>query len=342
MFSAILGAIGKILILLVLIGGVATAVKAFGWEKLRKYGGWVALAVVVVIALGSSVYTVSEQEQAVVTTFGKRTSTQDVGLHFKIPFVQKVEKVPVNIVQKMTIGYYYDEDDNLQIVEDESRIMTGDDNIVAIDFFAEWQISDPVKYLYNSNDASGILKSLTQACARNIVGSEEVDNVMTTGKEAIQASIEDKVRENLDEYDIGIQIRDIKIQDVDPPTESVSNAFKAVEDAKQKRETSINEANAEKEETLSQAQSQADKIYKEAVAYYQARIAIAQGEADRFTEMYNQYVNYPSITRTRMYLEVLEELFPNMEIYINTTEGGTTTLIPIQDIASAVNSKEAK
>lgn len=341
MFSFI-AAIGKVLAVLALIAGLAAAGRILGWQNIRKYGKRIALVLVVLIVGVNSFYTVSEQEQAVVTTFGKRTSTQDVGPHFKIPFIQKVEKVPVNMVQKMTIGYYYDEDDNLQIVEDENRIMTGDDNIVAIDFFAEWQISDPVKYLYNSNNASGILKALTQACARNIVGSEEVDNVMTTGKEAIQTAIEDKVRENLEEYDIGIQIRDIKIQDVDPPTDSVSAAFKAVEDAKQKKEELVNKANADKEEALGKAQSEADKIYKEALAYYQARIQMAEGEADRFTEMYNQYANYPAITRTRMYLEVVEDLFPDMEIYINTTEGGTTTLIPIQDIANAVNSKEAK
>ncbi|MBQ8145059.1 MAG: FtsH protease activity modulator HflK [Butyricicoccus sp.] len=298
-------------------------------KKVLGVAKWIVpLAIVAVIGL-SSLYTVEEQEQAVVTTFGEVTAVESVGLHFKIPFIQRVEKLPVNIIQEMTIGYGYDSSGEMYVIEDESRMLTGDDNIIDIDFYFEWKISDPVAYLYHSNDAQGILKVLTQSCARNIVGSKLVDDLMTTGKDAIQSEIEDKVRENLVQYDIGVDIVDLKIQDVDPPTDAVSVAFKNVENAKLERETIINNAKTYEEQTVPQAQSDADKILREAEANKAARIAQAEGEASRFNAMYAEYANNKEITRQRMYLEMIEELLPGMDVYINTTDGGTSTLIPV-------------
>lgn len=301
---------------------------------LRLLGALVLLVVVGSIVFGSF-YTVEEQEQAVVTTFGEVTAVEGVGLHFKIPFIQQVKKLPVNIIQEMTIGYGYDSSGQMYVVEDESRMLTGDDNIIDIDFYFEWKISDPVAYLYHSNDAKGILKVLTQSCARNIVGSKLVDDLMTTGKDAIQSEIEDKVRENLAQYNIGLDIVDLKIQDVDPPTDAVSVAFKNVENAKLERETIINNAKTYEEQTVPKAKSEADKILRDAEAYKAARIAQAEGEATRFEAMYTEYVNYADITRQRMYLEMLEELLPNMDVYINTTDGGTSTLIPVESLKGA-------
>lgn len=296
-------------------------------QVLRVFKWVVPIVLIAVIGL-SSVYTVEEQEQAVVTTFGAVTSVETVGLHFKIPFIQRVQKLPVNIIQEMTIGYGY-QNGEMYVVEDESRMLTGDDNIIDIDFYLEWKINDPAAYLYHSNDAQGILKALTQSCARNIVGSKLVDDLMTTGKDAIQSEIKDKVRENLEQYDIGIDIVDLKIQDVDPPTEEVTVAFKNVENAKLQRETIINNARTYEEETVPEAKSEADKILREAEANKAARIAEAEGEASRFSAMYTEYANNKEITRQRMYLEMLEELLPGMDVYINTTNGGTSTLIPV-------------
>ena len=289
----------------------------------------------------STAYTVDEQSQAVLTTLGKVTAVQDAGLKFKIPFIQKAKIVPVNMTQKITIGYYYDRDGQLQIVSDESRIMTGDDNIVNVDFFIEWKISDPVAYLYNSENPVAILKVLAQSSARNIIGSELVDEVLTTGKERIQTAIEDAIRESLSEYNIGIQVMDVKIQDAEPPNETVSAAFKAVEDAKLQKDTLITQANTYREQQIPQAESKADKLIKNAEAYYQSRVMEATGEIDKFNSIYSEYSKYPSTSKTRMYLEVIEDLLPNMDIYINTTDGGTSTLIPIKELSGVqAQSKE--
>ena len=301
--------------------------------RIRNFVLTVVLVFLVGFTILSGFYTVNEQNQAVVTTMGAVTGVEGAGPHFKIPYIQKATKVPVNVTQQLTIGYYHDEDGILQIVSDENRIMTGDDNIVCVDFFIEWKISDPVAYLYNSDNPKAMLKALVQSCARNIIGSELVDEVLTTGKDRIQSAIEDKIRENLDEYDIGVQIVDVKIQDAEPPNQSVQAAFTAVEDAKLQKDTLVTNAKTYSSEQLPSAQSKADKLTKEAEAYYQTRVMQATGEVDRFNAIYEEYSKFPDMTRTRMYLELIEKLYPGMDIYVNTTEGGTSTLIPIKEIS---------
>ncbi|MBR1660209.1 MAG: FtsH protease activity modulator HflK [Oscillospiraceae bacterium] len=296
-----------------------------------------ALIAAVVAALGllalfGPVYTVGEQEQAVVTTFGAVTSTEEAGAHLRIPLIYRVQKVPAYITQKMYIGYDYSQSGYMISNEDESRIMTGDDNIVLMDYFLEWRISDPVAYLYHSDSPADILKGVAQACARNYVGSAQVDAILTSGKEEAQTVIRDNIRESLEAFDIGVQIVDVKIQDVEPPNDAVAAAFKAVEDAKQKRETTITQANTYSESQIPAAKSEADRIAQEAEANYQSRIALATGEAARFNAMYAQYAKFPEVTRTRMYLEMLESLLPMMKIYINTTENGSTMMIPVESL----------
>lgn len=312
-------------------------------QKIKRYAVAIPIAVLALFLLlfASPVYTVGEQEQAVVTTFGKVTSVQDAGPHFRIPVAQSVRKVPTYVTQKMYIGYDYASSGSMIVNEDESRIMTGDDNIVLMDYFLEYKVSDPVAYLYNSDSPTAILKGVAQACARNYVGSSLVDDILTSGKEQAQAAIRENIRENLEAYNIGIQILDVKIQDVEPPNEAVAAAFKAVEDAKQKRETIITQANTYSEEKIPAAQSEADKLIQEANANYEARIALAKGEAARFNAIYREYAKYPEVTKSRMYLEMIEELLPEMKIYVNTTDGGSTTLIPIEGLMSSTRAAVA-
>ncbi len=293
------------------------------------------LGIVLVLGIFSSFYTVDEQSQAIIVTLGKVTTVVGAGPHFKIPYITRCIKVPVNITQKITIGYSEEEANEVITNDEESRIMTGDDNIVLVDFFIEWKVSDPIDYVYNSGNPEAILKALSQSSARNIIGSELVDEVLTTGKDRIQNEIEDRIRENLEEYDIGVQVIDVKIQDSEAPNSTVTKAFKAVEDAKLKRETLITQANTYSEQKIPAAQSEADKLTQEAEAYYQSRVKMASGEADRFNLMYSEYAKYPEVTRTRMYLEMVEKIYPNLHIYINTTDGGATTLIPVGSLSSS-------
>ena len=204
----------------------------------------IVLFLVIVMGAMTCFYTVDDKQQAVVTTFGKVTDVTDAGVHFMIPFgIQQVKKVDVNVYQKIELGYSSD-GSNYNVNENESAMITGDYNIVNVDFFVEYKISDPVQYLYSSNKPELILRNLIQSQVRNVVGSSTVDAVLTDGKENIQMQVKDLVSQILEEYDIGLTLVDVKIQDAEPPTQEVVEAFKAVETAKQQAETVINDAKA--------------------------------------------------------------------------------------------------
>ena len=200
----------------------------------------VAIAVILAVIIGSqSFYNVKEQEAAVLITFGNAETVSDPGLHFKIPFVQQVEKVDTTI-KSFAIGY--DSNTNATI-ETESLMITSDYNFINVDFYVEYQVSDPVKAIYASSDPEGILKNMAQSCIRTVIGQSEVDKVLTTGKGEIQSQIKEMLMERLTTNDIGIRLVNISMQDAEPPTDEVMSAFKAVETAKQGKETALNNAN---------------------------------------------------------------------------------------------------
>ena len=287
----------------------------------------IAIVLVAVIALASlsCFYTVDDKQQAVVTTFGKVTSITDAGFHFKLPFgIQQVEKVNVNVYQHIELGY---RSSTNETVTDEASMITGDYNIVNVDFFIEYKISDPVRYLYASSDPTEILRNLIQSQVRNVVGSSAVDSVLTDGKENIQMQVKSLVTEILNEYDIGLTVVDIKIQDAEPPTQDVIEAFKAVETAKQKAETVVNDAKAYQNAKLPDAQAQADKLIQNAEYLKQKRINEAVEQVAMFEAMYEEYARNPEITRSRMYYEAIQEILPGVKVYIDTSNTGSVDMM---------------
>ena len=296
--------------------------KTFG--KIAK----IAVAVIVVlILLFGSFYTIGEQEQAVLTTFGVAKSVTESGLHFKIPFVQEVEKVNTTI-QGFSIGY----DVNDVSVEEESLMITSDYNFVNVDFYLEYRISDPVKAVYSSDDPVAILKTIAQSCIRTTIGSYDVDNVLTSGKNEIQAEIRQMIMDKLTVYDIGVQLVNITIQDAEPPTTAVMEAFKAVESAKQGKETSINNANKYRNEKLPAAEAEVDRILQDAEATKAERTNEATGQVARFNAMYEEYVKYPTVTKLRMFYETMEDVLPNMKIVVNGADGkAIEMMLPLDD-----------
>ena len=298
----------------------------------------IIIAVIAILALLTTCwYTVDEKEQAVIMTFGKVTGTADAGMHFKLPFgIQTVEKVKVNVYQKIELGYRTDSSGvDYTTIENESRMITGDYNIVNIDFFVEYKVSDPVKYLFASESPELILKNLVQSQIRNVVGSSTVDSVLTDGKAEIQSQIKDLITHVLEEYDIGLILTDVKIQDSEPPTESVIEAFKAVETAKQGAETAINQAKAYENSEIPKAQAQADKLIQNAEYLKQNRINEATKIVAKFNAMYEEYAKNPAITRTRMYYEMITESLPGVKLYIDAGEGETQKLLPLENFVSA-------
>ena len=293
----------------------------------------VIIALAVLLVAQSCFYTVDDKQQAVVTTFGKVTGVTDAGVHFRLPLgIQQVEKVDVNVYQKIELGYStkkngYDVDGS------ESTMITGDYNIVNVDFFIEYKISDPVQYLYSSNQPELILRNLIQSQVRNVVGSSTVDAVLTDGKESIQMQVRDLVTEILADYKIGLSLVDVKIQDAEPPTTEVVEAFKAVETAKQKAETVINDAKAYQNAQLPKAQAQADQLVQNAEYLKQKRINEATEQVAMFNARYAEYARDPQITRSRMYYEAISNILPGVKLYINTGSGSNMQmLLPLESL----------
>lgn len=305
-----------------------------GVKKLKHSLRWIVLAVLV-IAIGSTCwYTVDDKQQAVVTTFGKATDVTGAGVHLKLPLgIQQVHKVDVNVYQKLELGYRNNNGnaEGYDVVEEESKMITGDYNIVNVEFFVEYKISDPEKYLFGSYKPQEILRNLIQSQVRNVVGSSQVDSILTDGKEQIQMRVKELVKDILQEYDIGLSLVDVKIQDAEPPTAEVIEAFKAVETAKQGAETVTNQARAYQNAQLPDAQAKADKLIQNAEYLKQARINEAKEQVAMFNAMYAEYQLNPAITRSRMYYEAISQALPGVKVYINTGEAGSVDmLLPLE------------
>lgn len=297
-----------------------------GAKAKKQIGAIVKIAIVVIVFLViafNSFYTIGEQEQAVLTTFGVASPVTEPGLHFKIPFIQKVEKVNTTI-QGFSIGY---DSATGAGKEEESLMITSDYNFVNVDFYIEYRISDPVKAVYSADDPIAILKTITQSCIRTVVGNYDVDSVLTSGKNEIQSTIRQMIVDKLAIYDVGVQLVNITIQDAEPPTEAVMEAFKAVESAKQGKETAINNANKYRNEKLPAAEAEVDRILQEAEAMKAERVNEAVGQVARFNAMYEEYVKYPTVTKRRMFYETMEDILPNMKVIIDGTDGSSVEMM---------------
>ena len=303
-------------------------------QKIKKWAIIAAIAIFVIVGIATCFYTVDDKQQAVVTTFGKVTDVTDAGLHFKLPFgIQKAEKVNVNVYQKIELGYTTDQNGVVVTNTSESTMITGDFNIVNVDFYVEYKITDPVKFLYSSNNPELILKNLIQSQVRNVVGSSTVDSVLTDGKENIQMQVKELVTQILAKYDIGLTLIDVRIQDAEPPTTKVVEAFKAVETAKQTAEAVVNEAKAYENAQIPNAEAQADKLLQNAEYLKTKRINEAIEAVAMFEAMFIEYEQNPDITRSRMYYEAISKVLPGVRIYINTGDGQSVEmLLPLESI----------
>lgn len=303
-------------------------------ENLKKGLGIAKIifaAAVLLILAGGSFYSIQEEEQAVVCTFGSPRAVTTPGLHFKIPFIQSVTKVNTTI-RGLSIGY---KDSDMDGIADQDALMiTSDYNFIYVDFYAEYRVTDPVKALYASEDPELVLQNIAQNCIRTTIGSYSVDSVLTTGKNEIQSNIKQMIVDKLEAYDIGITLVNITIQDATPPTAEVENAFKEVETAKQGKETALNNANKYRNEQIPNAEAESDKILQEAEAKKQERINEASGQAARFNSMYQEYVKFPDVTKKRMFYEAMEDVLPDIKLIIQGGDGTVNTMLPLESFVT--------
>lgn len=313
------------------------------YGKARRVGNnsgkvvkFVVIGIIIGILVLDSFYTINEQEQAVLTTFGVAKSVTQPGLHFKIPIIQGVEKVNTTI-KGISIGY----DQYGNSVESESLMITSDYNFVNVDFYLEYRFSDPIKAVYASDKPEEILKNLAQSCIRRVIGQYKVDDVLTTGKSEIQSMIKDEMVAELAVNDIGVTLVNITIQDSEPPTTQVMEAFKNVETAKQGMETTINNANKYANEKLPEAEAKVDQIKKAAEANKTQRINEANAEVAKFNAMYEEYIKNPEVTKLRMYYETMESVLPGTKVYVTDDATGVSTLLPLEPFTSTVTNGTA-
>lgn len=295
-------------------------------DKIGKIVGMIAGAIVVLIIICRCFISVTEQENAVITQFGKVLDVKTAGFYFKAPW-QTAYYVDMT-THGTGIGYTVD-DNGQNITDADNGIMiTSDFNLLNIDFYLEYRVSDPIAYLYNSESPEDILSNVALANIRTIVSNYTVDEAMTTAKSQIQADVKEAMVTELNNRDIGLQVMNVTVQDSEPPTPEIIAAFKAVETAKQGADTAINNAYQYQNQKIPEAEANADAIVQNATAAKEARIAEAEGQVARFNETYEEYKNYPLITKRRLFYEKMEEVLPNLKVVI--TDGNTETMLPLE------------
>lgn len=294
--------------------------------------GLIFLITILSILAFTTWYTVDESEQAVILTFGKvEQGLNEPGLHFKLPWpIQSVEKLSK---ETFSLQFGYEEKDG-QVKEfpNETKMITGDENIVLADLVVQWKITNPAQYLYNADKPEEILYDATSASLRSIIGSSKIDDALTSGKAEIEADVRDLLSELIDKYDIGISILAVKLQDVELPNDEVRKAFTNVTDAREMMNTKINEAKKYRNKRTNEAQGEKDALISTALGDKAARIESARGDVSIFNKLYAEYSKNPEITRQRLVLETIEQVLPNTEIYIMNDDGNTLKYFPIRPL----------
>jgi membrane protease subunit HflK len=277
-------------------------------------------------------YTVDESDQAVILTFGKvEEGITEPGLHFKLPWpIQSVEKLSK---ETFSLQFGYEEKDGeIKDFPEETKMITGDENIVLADLVVQWKITDPEKYLYNAEDPEEVLYDSTSASLRSIIGSSKIDDALTSGKAEIEAEVRELLTSLVNKYDIGISVLAVKLQDVELPNEDVRKAFTDVTDARETANTKLNEAEKYKNQRMNEAEGEKDALISKAEGEKAARLERARGDVAVFNKIYGEYKNNPNITRERLVLETLEQVLPEAEIYIMNDDGNTMKYFPIRPL----------
>lgn len=277
-----------------------------------------AVALLALIGVGGSFYTVEVEEAGIVLRFGKHIKTVSPGLHFKIPFgVDRVTRVPVTRQLKQEFGFSNEGATNPYQFSSreenalERNMVTGDLNSVLVDWVVQYRITEPEDYLFRVRNADATLRHASESVMRQVVGDRTVDEVITVGRQEIETESSEKLKALVDLYGLGITIDQVQLKDVDPPV-PVQASFNEVNSAQQEKEKSINIANGEYNREVPKASGEAEKKISEAQGYATQRVNEAEGNVARFTALFAQYQKAPEVTRRRLYLETMEEVMPRL------------------------------
>ncbi len=304
----------------------------------------VLLLLLVWIIFAGPFYVVDPEQNGVVKTFGKLTQITEPGLKFKFPWpIQTVDMVNVEEVRRLELGFRTlrsggsSSSAQFKKVPTEALMLTGDENIVSVDLVVQYKIKDAGHFLFRITDPERAVSHAAEASIRQVVGSQPIDQALTTGKAMIEASTKELLQKILDSYEAGVYVSEIKLQDVTPP-QQVDAAFKDVQSAKEEKEKKVNIALGYQNEIIPKARGEAAQAFQEAEAYKQKRVKEAEGDASRFTQMLFQYRQAKDVTRTRMYIETMEEILPGLDKYIvdGKDAGGLVNVLSLEKVKGGV------
>ncbi len=298
-----------------------------GLSNLLPSGGLrnIIIAVLLVFLAWQAVFIVAPDEEGVVMRFGTPVRSVSPGPHFKIPILETVLQPKVAKLHRVEVGFRTDQRARTQMIPQEALMLTGDMNILAIEFIVQYKIKEAREYLFNVADIIETIGKSAEAAMREVVGKHKIDDILTTGKAEIQQETLDLLQNLLDQYQAGVAIAAVQLQDVNPP-EAVAAAFKDVTNAKEDREKLINQSQGYRNDILPRAKGEAAELVNRAKGFAQARINRAQGEAHRFLATLKEYSQAKDVISKRIYIETLEEILPNMEKVIIDGKGGERVL----------------
>ncbi len=313
-----------------------------GQERLKSmlpgggFGGrGIALAVIVVLAiwLMSGFYRVQSDQQGVVLRFGEWVATTQPGLNWHLPYPIETARTPsVERVNQIDIGFRRVGETQSRSVDEESLMLTGDQNIIDIDFSVQWRISDAGQYLFNIRDPEGTVKIAAESAMREIIGRTDIQPALTEARAEIETNTQRLLQEMLDAYGSGILVTGIRLQDVQPP-QQVVDAFSDVQRANQDRDRLRNEALSYRNDIIPRARGEAQKIIQDAEGYRERLITEAEGEADRFSQVLEAYLQSPDVTRNRMYLETMQNVYSRTnKVLMDGMTSGAIPYLPLNEL----------
>jgi len=299
-------------------------------------------ALVVIMAVWTMLYQVQAEEVGVVLRFGRYVRTTDPGLHVKLPLVEGVLKVPVQRQLKEEFGFRTEEAAvrtrfSEASFDPESVMLTGDLNVAVVEWIVQYRVTDPYQYLFKVRNLTETFRAMNEAVMRQVVGDRTVTEVLTVGRQEIAATSEDRLQELVNQYEMGITIDQIVLQDVAPP-DLVKPSWDEVNQAQQQRDRLINEARAEYNKIIPRAKGEAAQTILQAEGYALERVNGAQGDATRFKALHDAYRRAPEVTRRRLHLETMQRVLPQLgaKVFIDKGAGSVMPLLPLEGLRSLI------
>ncbi len=308
---------------------------------------WIVVGLVGLLGLSSTLYQVQPEEVGVVVRLGKYVRTTEPGLRAKLPFVEQVFKIPVQRQLKEEFGFRTTEPAERSTFSQadfdaESVMLTGDLNVAVVEWIVQYRVADPYLYLFKVRNVTGTFRAMTEAIMRQVVGDRTVTEVLTVGRQAIETRVEELLRALTVQYEMGITIEQVVLQDVNPP-DPVKPSWDAVNQAQQQRDRLINEARAEYNKVIPRARGEALQAVLEAEGYGLNRVNRSQGESARFRSIQEAYRRSPVVTRQRLYLETMERVVPLMgaKLFLDPSAKGIVPLLPLDGLKAAMTPSAA-